>query len=286
MNASQQFPAKLLLFGEYVVLAGGDAIAMPLKAFGVRWVQLPVPDDRLRPLLRFLWANQFQNLLNLPAFETEIAAGWQLQGNVPQGYGLGSSGTVCAAVWGRYAREQAVNLGPRELHPQLARMEAFYHGNSSGTDPLVSFTRAAWRIRAGAVEALQLPENWHERFFLVDTQKERNAAPLIHAFKERYANDTQWKAAVDQLWKPANQDCISALLQEKPEQLTSAFLRLSAAQAVLVPDLIPEAFQSRWRGQHYQLKLCGAGGGGFLLAYATDRVAAQKELADCTLFNF
>jgi len=93
------FPAKVLLFGEHRVLRGARALAAPLPSLGVWWCRKNNSVDQ--DLLRFssFLANQFSStMLQWPLLRRDILRGWQLRSDVPFGYGLGSSGTVCAAI--------------------------------------------------------------------------------------------------------------------------------------------------------------------------------------------
>ena len=49
--------------------------------------------------------------------------------NIPQGYGLGSSGALVAAFYDRYAKKKI-------LKNIFSEMESYFHGESSGVDPL------------------------------------------------------------------------------------------------------------------------------------------------------
>ena len=74
--------------------------------------------------------------LNISKLIKDFDSGWTLRGNIPTGYGIGSSGAVCAAILDKYQYESA---DIETSHNQLIQMESYFHGKSSGLDPLVSF---------------------------------------------------------------------------------------------------------------------------------------------------
>ena len=99
-------PGKLLLFGEYTILAGGQALALPLPNFSGHWAkgQTAKPFD-LRPFLDYLdrlqQEEQLLTPLRLDQFRQDLAAGLFFRSTIPAGYGAGSSGALCAAVYQR-----------------------------------------------------------------------------------------------------------------------------------------------------------------------------------------
>ncbi|MEM9837043.1 MAG: hypothetical protein AAF828_11105, partial [Bacteroidota bacterium] len=203
----RHFPAKVLLFGEHRVLRGGRALAVPFPARGAAWVKKAKVDARLLALVRYLSVHFGARELQLFRLQRDVERGWQLWSNVPIGYGLGSSGTVCAAIWDRYATLKGRNYDGHQLREALARMESFFHGQSSGTDPLVSFLNRPALITTAGIEWIDLPRRWSSPFFLLDTGQARQSGPLVQAFLQRYDTDVSWRQAVDKYWGPADEAC-------------------------------------------------------------------------------
>lgn len=281
------FPAKVLLFGEHRVLRGARALAVPLAQKGAEWVQNVVtPDPRLLDFAAYLSTYFSKDHFNYVQLEADLSQGWQLASNVPFGYGLGSSGTVCAAVCYRYGTSTVHQLPPTELRSFLAKMEGHFHGQSSGTDPLISYQNRAALLQKEFIEWPELPADWAVHFFLLDTEIARTSGPLIEAFLNRYDQDAKWRAAVDEQWGVADEACIQSLMMADKERLRTAFAQLSQQQLLLAPNLIPASIQPIWSGSSYQLKLCGAGGGGFMLGCTLDREETLRELADWNLSFF
>lgn len=280
--SSIKYPAKIILFGEHTVLQGGRALAVPYPKFGVKWQQRPSPDGRLLAVLAYLRDHFAETDFNFPQLKRDLEAGWQLVGNVPNGYGLGSSGTVCAAIYDRFAN------GQRDVHETqafLAQMEGFYHGQSSGTDPLISLLQQPLLLGAGRVVTTSLRASWHQGLFLLDSVQERIAGPLVDRFIHQFRSDSDWRERVQNQWMPSSDACLNYLCGNDTAAFPTHFSRLSQLQAELSPWLIPEKIKTIWRGDSYQLKLCGAGGGGFMLGYSTDWAATKQELVNYTIYK-
>lgn len=280
------YPAKILLFGEHRVLRGARALAVPFDRLGAQWTPKGGrPDQRLLAFARYLGTHFSTSLLQHHILLKDLQNGRQLLSNVPTGYGLGSSGTVCAAIWDRYATPTSKGLGGKALQQVLAKMEAFFHGQSSGTDPLISYYQKTAKIGPNGLEWCTLPANWAAPFFLLDSRLPRQSAPLIAGFLHRYDTDAAWREAVNSRWGAADDECINALFANESTQLREAFFALSMYQGALARDLIPASLRPIWRGESYRLKICGAGGGGYLLGYTTNWQQTKEELANWSLLK-
>ena len=200
--------------------------------------------------------------------------------------------------------------GPREtagraytLQQGLAifsKMEAFFHGSSSGTDPLISYlgargTAAALRFGAGRpMEVLPMPlAGWPNglqitvgpaqandnpsgntwRLELLDTQQPRQTAPLVNEFRRRLG-DPEFRGAVQNELIPANAAAIQALLAGNADAFGQALRNISFFTLQRLTFMIPEAFPGVWGeslkrtpesgATERMFKLCGAGGGGYI----------------------
>ena len=78
--------------------------------------------------------------------------GLYFESSIPQSYGIGSSGALCAAIYARYTTELIPPSGSitqkdiKELRHIFSGIESFFHGKSSGIDPLSCYMRA---LKAG-----------------------------------------------------------------------------------------------------------------------------------------
>ena len=273
------YPAKVLLFGEHTVLRGGRGLAVPYFRRSLTWAQ-GTSDDRLLAFADYL-ADQFTSAeLDLDRLHDDLHDGQYLAGDIPMGYGLGSSGAVCAAVYDRYRLPLSEKPSTRGLRQLLARMERHFHQQSSGIDPLVAYLQEPLHLPSGGdAGAVNLPPGWHRPFFVVDTGISRSSAPLIEAFTQAY--DGALAEMINQGWMPAVDMAINTLIEGDTETLWRSFYLISELQLNFFADFIPSAFYSAWDGEGaYRLKLCGAGGGGMLLGMARDREIAERTFGE------
>jgi mevalonate kinase len=157
---SRNFPAKLLLFGEHVLLLGATALAVPVAAFGGQWAWNQQRDRHHQRLLQFALSEALKSveIIDTERFVNELEAGLLFQSNIPTGYGLGSSGALCAAIYERFASEKTDDLA--RLKSIFAQMESFFHGNSSGIDPLTSYVESPILIQNKTEVTRVSPQNW------------------------------------------------------------------------------------------------------------------------------
>lgn len=276
------YPAKILLFGEHTVLRGGKGLAVPYPQRSLRWVK-DRPDERLLSFCDYLRVAIDPKLFDAGALEDQLLADWRLVGDIPTGYGLGSSGAVCAAIWSRFATSKGFGLRGEALRQVLARMEQHFHGSSSGTDPLICYLNQPLTLGGGSPpRTVDLPNNWYNRFFLVDTGQTREAAHYIKTFTSRYDQDSAFASQVDAGWRSPADACIEAVLAGEEERLRRHFTALSNYQLEAFPDFIPTNYRTLWKSDSYLLKLCGAGGGGMLLGYLMD---VEKKAAVAKVFG-
>ncbi len=261
----REYPAKILLYGEHTVLRGGSGLAVPYPGLSLKWSRSK-PDERLLAFCDYLKVAIPEDLLKTSLLEDHLLADWELSGNIPTGYGLGSSGAVCAAIWDRFVTEKGSKLSTEDLRNMLARMEQHFHGQSSGTDPLICFLQQPVLLGGGQPpRTTKLPENWNKGFFLLDTGIERKASAFIRSFTFRYDSDAGFARAIDEQWRTNADAAITALLAGDRKLLWESTSRLSDFQLREFPDFIPAHLHRKWKNKGYQLKLCGAGGGGMML---------------------
>ena len=207
-------------------------------------------------------------------FLDDIEKGLYFDSNIPQGYGLGSSGALVAAIYYRYRKNKKKNYLISELKHELAEIESFFHGKSSGLDPIVCYLHKAVLISQGEVsEAFDMPASKKAvlKLFLINTHIERKTAPYVNLFLEK-CKEPKFMKTVEKSLIPANNIAINAFLQGKHAELMKCVKIISQLQMDLIPEFIPPAFHGVWKqGQkhnEYHLKICGAGGGGFIIGIA------------------
>jgi len=289
--------AKLLWLGEYSVIKGSHALASPYLCFSGSWQfhESARPASGPQSLLPYAdHLGKLEQANNLPAaldwrrFRQDLEKGLYFDSNIPTGYGLGSSGALCAAVYRRYARER-ISRSAREryaeLREQLARLESFFHGSSSGTDPLICYLNQAVLLLAGGkiepVVLPPLPTSETYRFFLLDTHQRRQTAPLVNHFMER-CRQPDFASHVQTQLIPRTNSAIEAMLAGDWPALYERWSQISTFQWEHFQAMIPADFRALWKSSldhdAFRLKLCGAGGGGYLLGFAVDYYLASSFL--------
>lgn len=179
-----RYPAKLLLFGEHILLTGAPALAVPVPAFAGHWSWSESMVGKQKRLLEFAQSDtlKFVRGLDVQRFQQDLSQGLFLDSNIPTGYGLGSSGALCAAIYDRYCTEKTTDLDV--LKSIFAQMEGFFHGSSSGIDPLTSYLAQPVLIENKTEVQLAVTQSWAEppTVFLLDSTLPRQTGPLVQWF--------------------------------------------------------------------------------------------------------
>ena len=186
-----RYYSKVILFGEYSMIFDATALMIPLKRFSAQW-QLPqsrnkaasLPSNQsLKRFCQYLSENEaLSSLFDLQTLRRDLNEGLFLASNVPSGYGLGSSGTLVAAVYDRYAIRKTEDY--LQLKTLFGQMESHFHGSSSGIDPLQCYLGQPFKITPEGVQLLSddfLKKDIH--ICLIDTKIKSNTKPLVNHFK-------------------------------------------------------------------------------------------------------
>jgi len=280
-----------LLFGEYTVLLNSMGLSIPYSHFKGELTFIDEDkytdrnfarrsNDELKKYFYFLDSNsEFGTIINIKQFYQDIQDGLYFESSIPESYGLGSSGALCAAIYSRYAVNSDL-LGDRNdksilrIKENLSRLESGFHGKSSGLDPLNSYLKTPLLIHNHEnIEMVQLPG---EKFgnesaiFLIDTKQTGNTAPLVQTFLDN-CKDENYKKLICETLIPLNNSCISTLISGKLDSFFDRLTHLSKFQYEYFNSLIPEFYLELWKtgldSDKFYLKLCGSGGGGFLLGF-------------------
>lgn len=296
------FYAKIMLFGEYSLMNGSAALIMPYPFFSAR---LRFPDttertdtgsikasnDSLRKYCDYLSALPDMHI-QWQAFLTDISKGLFLDSDIPSGYGLGSSGALVAAVYKRYGRQKSTSMLKQQdgylrwLKDLFALMESYFHGSSSGIDPLCIYAGKSLLLEGqGRITEVSFPRlagHPEGGLFLIDTAQKAATAPLVASFRTAYKQPA-FEQMIQQEYIPLNDACIDACLSGNAAVLVRRWNELSVLQYNNFADMIPDAFKKTWllglESQCYALKLCGSGGGGYLLGYSTDLQLTKSMLS-------
>ncbi len=277
----RKYPAKIILFGEYTVGAGGTALAMPYPSFSARWAHDERNYDLLSDYYTYLEEKEYA-FLDYSRLEDLKEERHGLDCNIPIGYGLGSSGAITAAIYdsicGSYEEKSYV-----ELKEELGLMESYYHGSSSGTDPLVSLINQPLHIGEHKITVLgkQGAKDFGEwQLFMYDSGKARLSQSFIEFFTEKSA-ETAFNRDFLVPMKEHVAAAIEAYLSSDVDLLTH-FREISRMEYEFMQPMIIESIDKLWRrglssGEFY-FKLCGAGGGGMYYVYGrTDAIADLRD---------
>lgn len=275
------FFSKVLLFGEYSIIKGSNGLAIPLsKYFGKLSFSEGVEKSSrlsLKDLSEYLSNSSILSRnIDTDKFQKDVENGLYFDSNIPQGYGVGSSGALCASIYERYGNNFCRNSDfskdqLRFTQDLMALMESFYHGSSSGIDPLISYVNRAVMIEGrnnlSIIDIAQFDQVG--KFYLIDTGQSRSTSPLVHEFM-RMCDDSNFMKNFMSL-KEATNNAIESLMNCNSDELVKFFSEISRFQYLHMQNMIPKGFRDLWltglESKNFFMKLCGAGGGGFLLLY-------------------
>ena len=252
-----------MLFGEYSVICDSMALTMPYSHFTgeLRFInqeqytnfeQAQESNLHLRSYLLYLKDLQarkrFTQNLDLDRLELDIEKGLYFESNIPQGYGIGSSGALVAAIFDQYVSQADKNrkiYSGREisiLKEVFALMESYFHGISSGLDPLLCYIRHPLLIRNKMqIETVSIPRDKflsNSAIFLLDTGILGKTGPLVKLFLEKIKKE-DYLNQVKNIFIPANNGCIETLLNGEMKPFFSHLTELSAFQYLYLPEMIP-----------------------------------------------
>ncbi|MCK5637882.1 MAG: mevalonate kinase, partial [Flavobacteriaceae bacterium] len=165
------FYAKILLFGEYGIIKDSKGLAIPYNSFQGALKVSPnlnekenLSNQKLFDFYNYLKSNNNGLDLRLNEFKKDIERGLNFDSSIPQGYGVGSSGALVAAVYDKYANNKITVLENLtrdkllKLKAIFSQMESFFHGKSSGLDPLNSYLSIPILINSkNNIEATGIP---------------------------------------------------------------------------------------------------------------------------------
>ena len=290
------FYAKILLFGEYGIIKNAMGLSIPYNSYKAEFIKGVYRSEEgrksnmeLKKYLHYLRGvvEENQVKLDLEIFEKDINEGMHLDSNIPQGYGVGSSGTLVAAVYDKYAIDkiEADNISREEI-PKLkdifSVMEDYFHGNSSGIDPLICYLKIPLLFRSKTnIDTVDLPRTSSKgAVFLINSGEAGQTGPMVNIFIEKYKQE-RFKKALS-TFISYNDACIKSFLRGDSKDLFKQIKELSKWVLDHLNVMIPATFHKLWREgletNAYYLKLCGSGGGGFILGFTMNYSKAKEML--------
>ena len=293
------FYSKILLFGEYGIIKDSKGLSIPYNFYnGALKVDENPSEEAIKSnesLKRF--ASYLANLdKDLVSFDIEklkedVDSGMYFDSSIPQGYGVGSSGALVAAIYDKYATEKITVLEnlTREkllrLKAIFSEMESFFHGKSSGLDPLNSYLSLPILINSkDNIEATGIPSQSTEgkgAVFLLDSGIVGETAPMVSIFMENMKNEGFRSMLKEQFIKHTDA-CVDDFLKGDIKSLFRNTKQLSKIVLNNFKPMIPNQFHELWKKgietNDYYLKLCGSGGGGYILGFTEDIERAKAAL--------
>ena len=304
------FYSKILLFGEYGIIKDSKGLSIPYNFFKGALKKDENPSEEAiksnKNLIKFVHFLETIDshivLFDKEKLKKDIAEGMYFDSSIPQGYGVGSSGAIVAAFYDKYAQNKITVLEnlTREkllkLKTIFSEMESFFHGKSSGLDPLNSYLSLPILIHSkDNIEATGIPSQQSTgkgAVFLLDSGVSGETAPMVRIFMENMKQEGFRKMLKDQFIKYTD-FCVEDFLKGDIKSLFNNTKQLSKVVLNHFKPMIPKQFHELWkRGietNEYYLKLCGSGGGGYILGFTEDIDIAKQTLSDYKLevvYNF
>ena len=304
------FYSKILLFGEYGIIKDSKGLSIPynfyngaLKKDKNPSVKAIKSNKKLKDFLEHLKTiNDDLVVFDFVKLDLDILEGMYFDSSIPQGYGVGSSGALVAAFYDKYAQNKITVLEnlTREkllkLKAIFAEMEAFFHGKSSGLDPLNSYLSLPILINSqDNIEATGIPSQQNSgkgAVFLLDSGITGETAPMVRIFMENMKQEGFREMIKNQFIKYTD-CCVDDFLKGDIKSLFDNTKQLSKVVLNHFKPMIPKQFHELWKKgietNEYYLKLCGSGGGGYILGFTEDIERAKQSLSAYKLevvYNF
>ncbi|HWS59631.1 MAG TPA: hypothetical protein VN182_01745 [Flavobacterium sp.] len=301
------FYSKILLFGEYGIIRDSKGLSIPYNFYNGALKREENPsaeaiqsNGHLKRFVSYLETLQSEQpelvTFDLSSLKNDVESGMFFDSSIPQGYGVGSSGALVAAIYDKYAQNKITVLEnlTREKLLQLktifAQMESFFHGKSSGLDPLNSYLSIPILINSkDNIEATGIPTQSLEgtgAVFLIDSGIVGETAPMVNIFMEKLKDQGFRKMLKSQFIKHTDA-CVENFLGGDMKSLFANTKKLSKVVLNNFKPMIPEQFHGIWQegidSNDYYLKLCGSGGGGYILGFTQDLEKARISLKDYKL---
>ena len=291
------FYSKILLFGEYGIIEDSKGLSIPYNFFNgaLKFSKVETKDSKKsnKILLQFhKYLSGISDIdLDLSKFEKDLSKGIFFDSSIPQGYGVGSSGAIVAAVYDKYANNKikiSENLNRNklvDLRNIFSQMESFFHGKSSGLDPLNSYLSIPILIESkNKIDVTGIPiekVNGEGAIFLLDSGQMGSTATMVEIFMKKMKDEGFRKMLNAKFIKYTN-SCVDSFLKGDLKNLFKNTKILSGIVFENFKPMIPNKFHKIWKtgieSGSYFLKLCGSGGGGYILGFAPNIEQAKKDL--------
>lgn len=227
--------------------------------------------------------------LDVNRLKEDISNGLFFDSNIPQGYGVGSSGALVAAIFEKYSftkhdPESISKEDLKNIKAVFGEMESYFHGKSSGMDPLICYMNLPILIENKEnLDKVAIPkgEEGKGAIFLIDSGITGETGPMIQIFFEKMKTEGFRKTLKEEFIR-YNNACIDSFLKKDMNPFFRNLKKLSYWAYEHFRPMIPESIFNIWKkgldSNAYYLKLCGSGGGGYILGFTKDYEKAEKML--------
>ncbi|QFG52862.1 mevalonate kinase [Chryseobacterium sp.] len=294
------FYAKILLFGEYGIIEDSQGLTVPYSFYKgtLKFSALPTDFEKKSNEHLRLYASYLNTVilpdgyqLDLEAFQKDLDNNLFFDSNIPQGYGVGSSGALVAAIFERYSltkyHPDSISKDQlKDLKKVFGILESYFHGTSSGIDPLICYMNLPILIEnRESVDKVTIPASTDDRkgaIFLIDSGMVGETGPMVQIFFEKMKTEGFRKTLREEFIR-YNNACIDAFLKKEMNPFFKNLKNLSVWAYEHFKPMIPESIYNIWKKgidtNAYYLKLCGSGGGGYILGFTRDYEEAEKMLS-------
>lgn len=289
-NNNPLFYGKVLLFGEYGIIKDSMGLSIPHTYYkgAFQFPEGPADavqqksNEHLRRYIAYLGSEEAPCNFDLATFEADLERGLFFDSSIPQGFGVGSSGALVAAIYDRYCPNKiSSNPGDpadiKKLKSIFSWMECYFHGKSSGIDPTICYLGLPLLIKSkDDLGTVQLPAQRREgkgAVFLLNSGAPGDTQPMVEIFMEKLKEEG-FRAMLKNQFIKYNDACIQAFVNGDRGPLFTNLKKLSALVLDYFDPMIPTGFHQLWKegleSEEYYLKLCGSGGGGFVMGFTRD----------------
>lgn len=290
------FYAKILLFGEYGIIEDSKGLTIPYNSYkgSLKFSDSAEGEISNKSIEKFsVYLEEiFPDEFDFELMKSDIEKGMYFDSTIPQGYGVGSSGALVAAIYERYALnkieiEQDISKEIiSELKEVFSKMESFFHGTSSGIDPLICYLNLPLLINSKTdISTIGIPEQKEGKgaVFLVNSGSPGETAPMVQIFFEKLKQEG-FRKTLKEEFVNYNNACIDAFVKGDVNPLFTNLKKLSTWAFLHFKPMIPQRLLDVWQygiqTNSYYLKLCGSGGGGYILGFTRDFETAKEHLKD------
>lgn len=290
-------PGKIILAGEHSVVYGRHAIAVPVSRVQAKASIYPRPDltpDKIRitapdiqmdcdlsqlpddhPFSKiFSLTKTHLNLDHYPALDLHIRS------SVPVAAGMGSGAAVSIAILKALCSFLGKPYTPDEISQLSFEIEKIYHGNPSGIDnTVIAHNQPIFYQRDHPFQLLRVGRPL--TFVIADSGVKSSTLDMVERVRQNRSKDlTIYEALFDRMNSIALK-AKSAIESKKPTALGNLLtqnhnlLQQIGVSCPALDRLVNTALQNGAQGA----KLCGAGGGGNMIALVNPEDAQQLAQA-------